>query len=279
VYATSIGILLVYIGAVDLYSGGLANLWNNLITFLAGLVFVVVFTQLTVEQEKARSEVEHLAHELEAANRQLSEYAVQAEELATTRERNRLAREIHDGVGHYLTTIFMQIQAAEAVLDGDRFRAMDALQNAKNLTQSALADVRRSVAALRSPLEKDSPLTEILAGLVNTCQSPGLQGELKIIGEPRPLKPLVVQTCYRTVQEGLNNVQKHAGANRVTVSLDYTAQDMVLLSIEDDGGGSDDPSGGFGLLGIRERVHLADGEMKTITGLGKGFILCIEVPG
>ena len=279
IYATSIGILLVYIGAVDIYSGGLADLWNNLITFLAGLVFVVVFTQLTVEQEKARAEVEHLANELEDANRQLREYAVQAEELATTRERNRLAREIHDGVGHYLTTIFMQIQAAEVTLDEDRPKAESALQKAKDLTQSALTDVRRSVAALRSPMGKDSPLTELLADLVNNCQGPGLVGNLKILGEPRPLNPLAIQTCFRTVQEGLNNVQKHSKASRVTVSLDYTMPDILHLSIEDDGTGSEDPTGGFGLLGIRERVHLVDGEMKTITAPGQGFILNIEVPG
>ena len=279
VYATSISILLVYIGAVDIYSGGLTTLWNNLITFLAGLVFVVVFTQLTVEQQKARAQVERLANELEAANRQLREYAVQAEELATTRERNRLAREIHDGVGHYLTTIFMQIQAAEAVLDGDRSRALDAMDKAKNLTQTALADVRRSVAALRSPLEKDGPLTEMLAGLVTNCQATGLQSELKINGTPRPLSPQVVQTCFRTVQEGLNNVQKHAHASQVTVSLDFSDAERLRLRIEDNGTGSDESSGGFGLLGLRERVHLVDGELETLSTPGEGFILSIEVPG
>jgi signal transduction histidine kinase len=279
VYATSIGILMVYIGAVDLYSGGLATLWNNLITFLAGLVFVVVFTQLNVEQERARGEVERLAQELEEANRRLREYAIQAEELATTRERNRLAREIHDGVGHYLTTVFMQIQAAEAILDSDRPRAINALDKAKKMTQAALTDVRRSVASLRSPLEQGGPLSEVLASLVNNCRAPGLRIEFKISGSPRPLSPQVELTCFRTTQEGLNNVQKHAHTNQATVHLDYSAADRVRLSIEDDGSGSDDPSGGFGLLGLRERVHLVDGEMYTETAVSKGFTLTIEVPG
>ena len=279
VYATSIGILMAYIGAVDLYSGGLATLWNNLITFLAGLVFVVVFTQLNVEQEKARGEVERLAQELEEANRRLREYAIQAEELATTRERNRLAREIHDGVGHYLTTVFMQIQAAEATLEGDRPRAMDALDKAKKMTQAALTDVRRSVASLRSPLEQSGPLPEMLANLVNNCRAPGLHIGYKINGSPRPLSPQVELTCFRTAQEGLNNIQKHAHANQASVDLDYSAPERVRLSIQDDGTGSDGPSGGFGLLGLRERVHLVDGEMYTETAVGQGFILTIEVPG
>jgi signal transduction histidine kinase len=279
VYAASIGILMAYIGAVDLYSGGLATLWNNLITFLAGLVFVVVFTQLNVEQERARGEVERLAQELEEANRLLREYAVQAEELATTRERNRLAREIHDGVGHYLTTVFMQIQAAEATLEADRPRAMDSLEKAKKMTQAALTDVRRSVASLRLPLEQGGPLPEMLASLVNNCQAPDLHIEFKMSGTPRTLSPQVELTCFRTAQEGLNNIQKHAHANQASVHLDYQAGDRVRLSIQDDGSGSDDPSGGFGLLGLRERVHLVDGEMYTETAAGQGFILTIEVPG
>ena len=257
VYAASIGILLAYVGSVDIYSGGLATLWNNLITFLAGLVFVVVFTQLNVEQEKGRAEVERLAQELEVANRRLREYAIQAEELATSRERNRLAREIHDGVGHYLTTVYMQIQAAEAVLEGDRPRAMNALDKAKKMTQAALADVRRSVAALRSPVEQGGSLTEVLTRLVNDCRAP----------------------CFRTVQEGLNNIQKHAHASQATICLDYSGEDRVRVVIEDNGSGSDLPSGGFGLLGLRERVHLVDGEMNTKTSAGEGFVLSIEVPG
>jgi signal transduction histidine kinase len=279
VYATSIGILVAYVGAVDIYSGGLSTLWNNLITFLAGLVFVVVFTQLSVDQEKGRNEVERLALELEQANHRLSEYAIQAEELATTRERNRLAREIHDGVGHYLTTIYMQIQAAEAILKKEPSRAIDALDKARNLTQSALADVRRSVAALRSSPEQDGPLPEVLSTLLLGCQGPELHTQLLVEGTPRTLSPQVELTCYRTVQEGLNNVQKHAHASQVKVRLDYSSAELVKLSIEDDGTGSDDPSGGYGLLGLRERVHLVDGELFTESAVGKGFLLTIEVPG
>jgi signal transduction histidine kinase len=279
VYATSIGIMLVYLSAVGLYGGGPALLWNNLVTFLAALVFVVVFTQLTVEQEKGRHEVERLAQELEVANRQLREYAVQVEELAITRERNRLAREIHDGVGHYLTTVFMQIQAAEAILENDRPRAIDALEKAKDLTQSALTDVRRSVAALRFPIEKKGSLVEMISGLLEGIQVSGLRTELVVNGNPRVLSPQVELTCFRTAQEGLNNVQKHARASQVVLRLDFTDPEKVHLSITDDGTGSIDPGGGFGLLGLRERVHLVDGELSTTTASGKGFILEIEVPG
>lgn len=119
------------------------------IAYAVATVFVVVFTQLAVNEHQARSEVERLAVELADANRKLREYAAQVEDLATTRERNRLAREIHDSLGHSLTTINIQLEAAQAIVESDRPRAMDALRKAQVLTKEGLAEVRRSVAALR----------------------------------------------------------------------------------------------------------------------------------
>lgn len=283
VYAASIGILLTYIAALTRSSGDLANLWNNLVTFLAGLVFVVVFTQLTAQQERARREVERLAQELEQANQRLRQYAIQAEELATSRERNRLAREIHDGLGHYLTTIHMQIQAAQAVMSSNPGLAKDAMEKARGLVQTALVDVRQSVASLRASPEQNRPLPVALESLLGDCHDGGLQAELAVSGEPRLLSPQVELTCYRTVQEGLNNVRKHAHASQVLIRLDYTDPDWVRLSIEDNGGGptantGEEASGGYGLLGVRERVHLLGGEMSTAIAAAGGFKLSIEVP-
>jgi signal transduction histidine kinase len=275
----SIAILLAYVAAVGYYSGGLTNLWNGLTSFLAGLVFVDVFTQLTVDQEKSMREVERLAHELEQANQQLREYAIQAQELAITQERNRLAREIHDGLGHYLTTIHIQIQAAQAVMDKDHERAMGALEKARSLTQTALIDVRQSVATLRSSPQEVRPLPELVTGLLEDVRSSDLRADLKTIGAPRQMSPAVELTCFRAAQESLNNVRKHAHATCVSVILDYTMSDKFRLSVIDDGVGTDDPQGGFGLLGLRERVHLVDGEINLVTSPGNGFNLTIEVPG
>ena len=92
-----------------------ANFWlsllQNMLAYAAAIAFVIIFTRIAVREREARDEVERLAAELRGANRQLREYAIQAGELATLKERTRLAREIHDGLGHYLTAINMQIQA------------------------------------------------------------------------------------------------------------------------------------------------------------------------
>ena len=108
-------IVAAYLVAVYAYSSDWVEVWSVIQIFLAGLIFVIVFTTMAIGEEKARKEVERLVSDLETANKQLREYALQAGELATIRERNRLAREIHDGLGHYLTAIHMQLQAAQFI--------------------------------------------------------------------------------------------------------------------------------------------------------------------
>ncbi len=275
----NLAILSAYLLAGGLFSSGWESASANLPTFLAGQVFVVAFTQMALNEEKARREVERLVGELEVANQRLREYALQVEELAIARERNRLAREIHDGVGHYLTTIHMQIQAARAVSASNPDRAQEVLAHAQNLSQEALADIRRSVAALRTGPEDGLPLPLQIYKVVQNCEMGGLSAELKVNGSPRRLSPQATLTIYRTAQEGLSNAGKHANASQVYILLDYSDAKMVRLSIQDDGQGADHLDGGFGLMGLRERVNLLAGEFEVSSTPGQGFRLMVGVPG
>jgi signal transduction histidine kinase len=215
---------------------------------------------------------------LQEANRQLREYAAQAEELATVHERNRLAREIHDGLGHYLTGINMQIQAGRAVLDVDRAVALDALDQAQALAQEGLTEVRRSVAALRaSPLDNQS-LPQAIGSLVNECRTAGIATAFTVRGESRDLPPQVELTLYRAAQEGMTNMRKYAQASSAEVELDYREKGQIYLAVRDSGVGTDDPSGGYGLVGVRERVHLLGGQVHIETAPGEGFSLQVQVP-
>jgi signal transduction histidine kinase len=247
--------------------------------FLAGQIFIVVFTQMAVSEEKARGEVELLVKELEEANQRLREYALQVEELAITKERNRLAREIHDGLGHYLTTVHIQIQAARAVMKGNPHKAQEALGTAQNLTQEALIEVRRSVAALRDMPGDSFSLHEEIEKMLKGAEGAGITTELKVLGTPRALLPQALLTLYRTVQEGINNTCKHAQATRLSVVIDYTHSDQVELILQDDGVGAEHLGGGFGLMGMRERVQMLSGQMSVITKPQDGFRLDISLPG
>jgi signal transduction histidine kinase len=272
-------IVLTYILALQLVSGDWGMVWSGIPAFLAGQIFIVVFTQMAVSEEKARAEVELLVSELEGANQQLREYAGQVEELAITRERNRLAREIHDGVGHYLTTIHMQIQAARAVMGKNRLKADEALGRAQSMTQEALVDIRQSVAALRGAPVDSLLLPEEIKKMAAACESVGIQPQIIVLGGPRTISPQAFMTIYRAAQEGINNTLKHSHAQNISISVDYTRASQVRLSIQDDGVGAEKMNGGFGLLGMGERVRMVNGSLNVVTSPGSGFRLEVCVPG
>jgi hypothetical protein len=123
----------------------------------------------------------------------------------------------------------VQIEAARAVIGAPR--ALDALRKAQSLAQEGLADVRRSVAALRASPTEDRPLPEALAALAAENRASGLLTELAVTGAPRPLPPQTELTLYRAMQEGLTNVRKHARASRVDIALDYGDNERVRLVV------------------------------------------------
>ncbi len=251
----------------------------NVPILLAGIVFVAVFTEVAQREHAARGEIERLATELRTANQQLRLYSAQVEELATAKERNRLAREIHDSLGHYLTVINVQLEAAQAVLESSPARARDALAKAQALAQEGLADVRRSVAALRAAPTGDRPLPEAVGLLADEARAAGIVTHYQVLGTPRALPPQTELTLYRAAQEALTNVRKHARASRADLRLDYARPDCVRLMVQDNGVGAREPAGGFGLLGVRERVQLLGGRVTIETAAGEGFRLEIETPG
>lgn len=253
---------------------------GNLLSIGAAMVFTLIFTHIAVRESSARSEIQRLATDLRQANHKLATYATQVEELATMRERNRVAREIHDNLGHYLTVVNVQIEAARAVMARSPDRAQDALGKAQTLTQEGLTAVRQSVTALReSPLENQT-LAEALNKLVAESRETGLVTELTIEGSPASRDPKIELTLLRAAQEGLTNVRKHARASRVDIMLRHTPTETVL-SVKDNGVGTaaaDETNNSFGLIGIRERVQLLQGQMVIETAPQEGFQFIITLP-
>jgi len=250
----------------------------NTIIISTGIFFVVVTSQIRMNEQHAREKAELLASQLETANRRLVEYAAQAEELAAVQERNRLAREIHDNIGHYLTIVNVQIEAARITLASDPRRALQALEKAQDLARKGLSSVRESVSALRvSPVENRS-LEEAIAGLVEETRVTGLDVQIEVLGSPRPLDEKIALAVYHAAQEGLTNVRKHARASHVLVELDFSRAGWFRLAVRDDGIGAAGTSGGFGLVGMRERILLLGGDVRIETRPGMGFRLEASLP-
>jgi signal transduction histidine kinase len=251
----------------------------NFPLFFTAQIFIVFFTQMAVNEARSRGEVERLVTELADANEHLRNYALKVEELAVTQERNRLAREIHDGLGHYLTSIHIQLQAAEAVLKShsDLQTALAGIIKAQNLAKNALADVRQSVSTLRSPLIGHMPLSQMIRDHLDQTPTGAIEVEFELFGEEIELPTNISWTVFRTTQEAVNNSVKYAQCSKITVHLLY-GKNQVNLLVEDNGRGSADPSGGFGLLGLRERIHLLNGEFRITTAENQGFRVEIKVP-
>ena len=243
----------------------------------AGVIFSVVFTQVAVRENIARAEVERLNAELAEANRKLSEYAAQVQELSIANERNRLAREIHDSLGHYLTIINVQLEAAGQVFEQDPHKAVAAMRKAQALAQEGLTDVRRSVAGLRSAPVDNQNLPKAIEGLVAELHASGVITHYHVEGNLPGLSPQVELTLYRAAQEALNNIRKHAHASSADIAL--TAMPNCLrLAISDNGVGSKQSGSGFGLLGVRERVKLLGGTFVAQSASNGGFEFVVEVP-
>jgi signal transduction histidine kinase len=241
---------------------------------LAASAFTLVVSALLVREERARAE-------LDEANARLRDYAAQVERLATVQERNRLARDIHDGLGHHLTVVSMQVQAARAVLAADPARADAVLAKAQAQSAEALAEVRRSVAALREP-RSAPPLPDALAVLAADTSAAGVPTEVEVSGTVRPMPSAAEESLFRSAQEALTNVRKHARATTARVLLDYRDPGSVRLEVRDDGTGMADGAAsgaGFGLVGVRERAAGVGGRVAVESVPGRGLTLRVEVPG
>lgn len=257
---------------------------QSAMVFGSAVFFAAVFTDISIRDARRREEIERLAAKLAEANRALRDYTAKAEELAALQERNRLAREIHDGLGHYLTAMNLQANLAAALLEVDPERARQALVRLQAMILEALADVRRSVAALRSEPVLGVDLFAALEALVKESCAAGLAVGLAVTGDARSLPAAIELTLYRAVQEGLTNVRKHAQASQANVQLDYLPQGVGLSILDNGAGGSlgmgdlDLLKSSFGLFGLRERVRFLGGEMHIQTNPGKGFLLEITLP-
>jgi signal transduction histidine kinase len=240
------------------------------IVYLAGLVLGL----LIVREEQARE----ISLNLDESNRKLAQYAAEIEGLSTMQERNRLAREIHDNLGHYLTAINIQLEVALMTHSQTETPTRIALVKAQTLTKDALSEIRRSINALRATPLENRAVHEAVALLVEEHRAAGHQIEFRVVGKPHPCSPIVDMAFYRIVQEGLTNIRKHAHSKRAEVILDYREPNQVMLEVRDDGVGSNQTNGGFGLLGIRERIELLNGTLSIETAKGHGFALRVVIP-
>jgi signal transduction histidine kinase len=253
---------------------------QNVFFFIAiirtiSFIAVGVFISLLVSRLRGQSE------SLREANANLAHYASTLESLAVSRERNRLARELHDTLAHSLTAISVSLETAKAYFDIDPNKTRELLDKSLDATRTGVDETRRALKSLRSNALEDMGLG---LAIQRAAESAAARSRLTLevdLQDPMPsLSPDVEQTIYRVAQESIENIVKHSQAKSFSVRLENDGH-LTTLSIEDDGLGFDPrgekSTGHFGLVGMRERAELAGGRLKVKSEKEKGAKVVLTI--
>ena len=245
---------------------------NSALLFAFVLVFVLLLVGTVLAEHESRTK-------LVKAHRRLRQYALQIENQAVLQERNRIAREIHDSVGHYLTAQSIQLENTALFLVEDRAKAASHLAKARQLGKEALDNIRSSVATLRKNLIPGQSLEVMLEQLIAEFKSNTNMAIAYEIHLVSALANEVSTALYRIVQEALTNITKHSQATQVNLSLEETAG-KVLLSVKDNGCGFNpsDNITGFGLQGIQERTAALRGKFVIMSEDNQGCQIKVTIP-
>ncbi len=280
---------LIWLGGFTLLTGwfffeqeGLSGGLRAIGIYAGGYLFFGVVTNALTQALLAQRQNALLMGELKAKNRQLEEYAAQVETLAAVEERNRLAREMHDSVGHRLTAASVQLEGAQRLATKEPERAAAMIGAGRQQVREALQDLRRTVGRLREPVDIELSLPQALHRLAADFQeATGLAVHLELPEDACEVSSFQRLALYRTAQEGLTNIQRHAAAHHAWLRLECRP-DQISLQVMDDGcglpAGNPGSGSGFGLRGLRERAAQLDGTITLSERPGGGTILAIELP-
>jgi signal transduction histidine kinase len=237
------------------------------IVWLAGNALGAKLTQYRQVEERA----ERLEREREERAR-----------AAVAEERARIARELHDVVGHSVSVMTVQASGVRRLLRPEQEREREALLIVEQTGREALAEMRRLVDVLRRPEESPAlapqPSLQHLDKLVDQVRESGLNVELKVEGDVAKLPASVDLAAYRLVQEGLTNTLKHAKAHRAEVLVRYGNGEVEVVVADDGNGTGGGDGGGHGLVGLRERIAVAGGELDAGPRTGGGFQVRARLP-
>jgi len=250
---------------------GTQAVWASIVVFM---LYINHLTRTSQERGELIAELQAAKAELEAAQQREAE-------LAVLRERERMARDLHDSLGHTLVALSVQLEAIQRLYRVDPEAASAQVDDMKDLTRSSMDALRRSIAGLRAPTLEDRALRPALQALcVDFGERCGLEVTCQVDQAADGLRPALAETLWRVTQEALTNVEKHAGARSVDVAL-ACAPNAVTLRIADDGAGfspgDELQPNRFGLRGMRERVEGLGGTL-ALDGSEAGTVLEARLP-
>jgi signal transduction histidine kinase len=277
---TCILLLILYVftmGSIEWYLYKQFKEINYFIT-CSFIVFAGIVSYLINYYQGARRDTLQLYAQLMQSHERLQDYALQTEEWAATRERVRIARDIHDTVGHKLTALLVQMQAARKLSKLDSSRSEQTYLECEDIIRSSLQEVRLSVRAIRDEPIKSTSLNDSLEKLSEEfTKYAEVQTIFEVDGIPVALPGDLQLTAYRIVQESLTNAQKHGHAKNAKILLAYSETGFSLC-ISNDGDVPVELKPGFGLINLQERVREWNGEVHFRLDQKMGFAVEAKFP-
>jgi len=272
--------LTLLIASILYFSGRhymISSLWPFLLMIGIILPYIISFGQ----QDAARQQAQSLLHELEETHLQLANYALQVEELTRSRERERIARELHDTLSQGLAGIILQLEAGISYLEEDNpERTITILNHTLSSARQALSESRQTIAILRQSENPTGDLRVKIQAEVTQFSNVSKVPYTLDIGSVAQLSERVHQHILRILAEALSNITRHAHARSVIISA-HCNHDYFTLTIRDDGIGfipEAVPAGHYGLLGMKERARLIGANLDVQSVPRQGTFVKLTLP-
>lgn len=239
---------------------------------------IMLFTSMFVKvQVKERMRFRKLNNELEEANNKLKDYSENVEELTITKERGRVASEIHDSLGHSLTALIMHLDFLENIADRDAEKTKEIIYKCQDLARDSMKGLRKAVYTLNEENQGKGLKTSINELIYNLSSSGEVMINLSIEDSIENTSPEIKNIIYRTIMEGLTNSIKHVKATKIIIDV-YQIKGGIGFKIKDNGSGCLEIVKGNGLSNIEKRISEVDGKVIFSSDLNEGFLVDVYIP-
>ena len=258
----------------------------HLLSYVVALMALGLVSLMITEAQHKQIKAEDLYHKLRKsedklikANKELEVYADSIKELTLLEERNRISREIHDSVGHSLSTIIIQLGAIEKIAQSDGEIAASMAVNLRDFAKHGLEEIRKALKELKPKEFKEYETLLIIESLIKDFSKlTGIDVKLGFSKDKWQLDEKTSLVIYRVIQEFLSNSSKHGKPTKINIFIHFD-DDYLIITMQDNGIGTDNIEPGMGLTSLTERVKELGGEVKYESGKGKGFLLRIVLKG
>lgn len=246
--------------------------------FWQSLMDALVFYGISYALQKGAASIDAIKQKLQLIKEQytiLEQYSSQIERMTLLEERYRMARELHDTIGHTFTSIILGMETLSSHIQSQE--GNDKLQAMLKLARSGLDDIRRQVHQM-DPIEEAVPLDRSLLGIIDEFKTnTGIGTIFRTMGEPYPVMKQAKLALYRCLQEALTNASRHGRASSIQVLLQYDHA-QIMLQVQDNGEGQDEIQLGFGLSGMKERLSALQGKLYIHSRRDEGTIVTCTIP-